>query len=99
MDLNQAVITRRMRVPLPEAAHGDGAAVTRQLDAALVSAGSKLSRELFEDLSRCDTGQALDIGVAVLGAVRVLAGEHVRHNPYLRDFPFNVPSTPEFRDR
>jgi hypothetical protein len=96
MDLNQAVIARRMRVPLPEPAPGDGAAVTRQLDAALVSAGFKLSRELFEELSRRDTGQVLDIGVAVLGAVRALAGDHVQHNPYFRDFPFNVPSTLEF---
>jgi hypothetical protein len=96
MDLNQAVIARRGRVPLPEPAPGDGAVVTRQLDAALTSAGFKLSRELFEDLSRRETGQVLDIGVAVLGAARVIAGDHVRHNPYFRDFPFNVPATLEF---
>ena len=44
MDLNQAVIARRGRVPLPESAPGDGAAVTRQLDAALMSAGFRLSQ-------------------------------------------------------
>ena len=25
-----------------------------------------------------------------------LAGDHVKHNPYFRDFPFNVPATLEF---
>ena len=96
MDLNQAVIARRGRVPLPEPVPGNGAVVTRQLDAALMSAGFKLSRDLFEELSRRETGQVLDVGVAVLGAARALAGDHVGHNPYFRDFPFNVPSTLEF---
>jgi hypothetical protein len=96
MDLNQAVIARRGRVPLPEPAPGDGAAVTRQLDAALMSAGFKLSRDLLEELSRREAGQVLDIGVTVLAAVRTMAGDHVRHNPYFRDFPFNVPATLEF---
>jgi hypothetical protein len=96
MDLNQAVIARRGRVPLPELVPGDGTVVTRQLDAALVSAGFKLSRDLFEELSRRETGQVLDIGVGVLGAVRAMAGDHVTHNPYFRDFPFNVPPTLQF---
>ena len=96
MDLNQAVIARRRRVPLPEFAPGDGAVVTRQLDAALMSAGFKLARELFEELSRRETGQVLDIGLSALGAARALAGDHVTHNPYFRDFPFNVPATLEF---
>ena len=96
MDLNQAVIARRGRVPLPEPAPGDGAAVTRQLDAALMSAGFKLSRDLLEELSRREAGQVLDVGLAVLAAARTMAGDHVRHNPYFRDFPFNVPATLEF---
>ena len=96
MDLNQAVIARHGRVPLPEPVPGNGATVARQLDAALVSAGFKLSRDLFEELSRRETGQVLDIGVGVLGAARAMAGDHVRHNPYFRDFPFNVPATLEF---
>jgi hypothetical protein len=61
-----------------------------------MSAGFKLSRDLLEELSRRDTGQVLDIGVAVLGAARAMAGDHVKHNPYFRDFPFNVPATLEF---
>jgi hypothetical protein len=96
MDLNEAVIARRRRVPLPEAAHGDGVVVARQLDAALVSAGFKLSRDLFEDLAARETGQVIEIGVVVLRAARKLAGDHVQHNPYFRDFPFNVPATLEF---
>ncbi len=96
MDLNEAVIARRRRVPLPESVPGDGVVVARQLDAALVSAGFKLSRELFEDLGAREAGQVIEIGVAVLHAARKLAGDHVQHNPYFRDFPFNVPATLEF---
>lgn len=96
MDLNEAVITRRRRVPLPVPVPGDGVVVTRQLDAALASAGFKLSRDLFEDLAAREAGQVIDVGVAVLSAARKLAGDHVRHNPYFRDFPFNVPATLEF---
>jgi hypothetical protein len=73
MDLNEAVIARTRRVPLPEAVPGDGSAVTRQLDAALASAGGKLSRELFADLSAREAGQVLDAGVAVLAAARTPA--------------------------
>jgi hypothetical protein len=96
MDLIEAVIVRRRRVPLPERIPGDGSAVARQLDAALMSAGFKLSGDLFADLSSRETGQVLDAGGTVLRAVRRLAGDHVQHNPYFRDFPFNVPATLEF---
>ena len=58
MDLNQAVIARHRRVPLPAPVPGDGATVTRQLDAALASAGFKLSRGLFEELSRRKPGRS-----------------------------------------
>lgn len=81
MDLNEAVIARRRRVPLPESVPGDGVVVARQLDAALVLAGFKLSRELFEDLGAREAGQVIEIGVAVLHAARKLAGDHVQHNP------------------
>lgn len=96
IDLTEAIIARRHRVPLPEPEPGDGASAARQLDAALMSAGFKLSRDLFADLSSRGAGQVLDIGVPVLRAVRVLAGDHVRHNPYFRDFPSGVPDTLEF---
>jgi hypothetical protein len=96
MDLNEAVIARTRRVPLPEAVPGDASAVTRQLDAALVSAGFKLSRELFADLSAREAGQVLDSGLGVLAAARQMAGDNVRHNPYFADFPSNVPDTLAF---
>jgi hypothetical protein len=96
MNLSEAVIARTRRVPLPERIPGDGSAVARQLDAALVSEGFKLSRDLFEELSSRDPGQAIDAGVTVLAAARMMAGDHVRHNPYFRDFPFGVPATLEF---
>ena len=78
MDLNEAVITRRRRVPLPEPVPGDGVVIARQLDAALASAGFKLSRDLFEDLAAREAGQVLDIGITVLSAARKLAGEGKR---------------------
>jgi hypothetical protein len=96
MNLTEAVIARTRRVPLPERIPGDGSAVARQLDAALASAGFKLSRDLFAELSARDTRQALDTGVSVLAAARMMAGDHVGHNPYFRDFPFGVPATLEF---
>ena len=96
MDLNEAVIVRRRRVPLPEPVPGDGVVVARQLDAALVSAGFKLSRGLFEDLAARENGQVIETGIVVLRAARKLVGDHVQHNPYFRDFPFNVPATLEF---
>ena len=95
-NLTEAVIARTRRVPLPEAEPGDGAAVTRQLDAVLASAGFKLSRELVTDLSSRSTGQVLDVGTGLLAAVRRIAGGHVAHNPYFRGFPFGVPDTLEF---
>jgi stress response protein SCP2 len=95
-EVTQAVIARTRRVPLPEAVRGNGQAMTRQLDAALASAGFKLSRALAEDLSARETGQVLDISLQVLGAARKMAGDHVKHNPYFRDFPLNVPDTMGF---
>ena len=94
--LTEAVIVRSRRVPLPESIPGDGSAVARQLDAALLSAGFKLSRDLLADLSGRDAGQVLGVGAEVLRAARRIAGDHVQHNPYFRDFPFNVPATLEF---
>jgi hypothetical protein len=55
--------------------------------------GPCLSRSSFEDLSAREAGQVLDIGLGVLAAARKMAGDHVQHNPYFRDFPFNVPAT------
>lgn len=96
VSLLEAVIARCHRVPLPERMPGDGVVVARQLDAALMSAGFKCSQELFADLAGREAGQVMEIGAAVVRAVRRIAGDHVQHNPYFRDFPFNVPATLEF---
>jgi len=38
----------------------------------------------------------LDVGVRVIAAVRRIAGDHVRHNAYFRDFSSGVPDTMDF---
>lgn len=95
-ELTGLIIERRHRVPLPASVPGDGAVVARQLDAVLISAGFKCSRDLFGWLSRADPGQVMDLGGQVIAAAWRMAGDHARHNPYFRDFPFNVPATLEF---
>lgn len=94
--LDAAIIARTWRVPLPDTGQGDGAAAARQLDSVIMRAGFKLSRDLMERLSAMPTGDVLDLGVRVIGAVREAAGDHVQHNTYFRDFPFGVPDTMEF---
>ncbi|QYN17581.1 TerD family protein [Amycolatopsis sp. DSM 110486] len=94
--LEAQIIKRTRRVPRPTGPAGDGAAAARQLDAALMQVGFKLSGELLEQLSVLDTGTVLDTGVRVLAAVRELVGDHVQHNVYFRDFPRNIPDTVEF---
>ncbi|MBM7774441.1 hypothetical protein JOD54_004645 [Actinokineospora baliensis] len=89
-------IQRTLRVPRSDGPAGDGSAVARQLDAALVSVGFKASRDLFEHLGGLTTGAALDLAVDVVTAVRGLVGDHVEHNPYFQDFPAGVPDTVEF---
>lgn len=88
------IIQRALRVPRSAGAPGDGAAVARQLDSALLSAGFALSGPLLAHLSGVeDAGAVAD---RVLAAVRELVGAHVRHNTYFLDFPANVPDTLEF---
>ncbi|MQY19816.1 TerD family protein [Nocardia macrotermitis] len=96
MDINDLVVRRTLRVPVPEGPSGDAAAVVRQFDAVLMSAGFKLSSELFSILSQRDSGFVMDIAVGTLGAVRRMVGDHVEHNVYFRDFPRGVPDTVEF---
>lgn len=94
--LRKRIIQRTLRVPAVDGPAGDGAAIARQFDAALLDAGFKASRDLLEHLSGLDGGAALDAAVVALDAVRELAGDHVRHNAYFVDFPANVPDTVEF---
>ncbi|MFI6867899.1 TerD family protein [Nocardia sp. NPDC050406] len=95
-ELEELVIRRTLRVPLPDGPAGDGEAAARQLDAALMSVGFKLSRDLLLDLSLCAEGFVLDTAARVLSAVRKLVGDHVEHNVYFMDFPRGVPNTMEF---
>ncbi|MBW8485643.1 hypothetical protein [Actinomadura parmotrematis] len=95
-DLVRLVVEHTRRVPLPEGAGGTGAVAARQLDAVLLTAGFKLSGELMRRLSGLSQGAVLDLAQGVLPVVRELAGDHVRHNVYFRDFPRNVPGTLEF---
>ncbi|MCO6003402.1 TerD family protein [Actinoallomurus purpureus] len=94
--LDIRIIQKTLRVPETAAPEGDGRAVARQLDAALLNAGFKASGELLDHLSRLDAGVVMDTGVRVLAAVREIVGDHLQHNVYFRDFPANVPDTVEF---
>ncbi|MCY9782744.1 TerD family protein [Nocardiopsis sp. EMB25] len=90
------IIQRTLRVPRPTGAPGDGSVATRQLDAALLSAGFGLTAELRAHLAGLEPYAVVATGRIVLGAVRTLVGAHVAHNVYFRDFPENVPDTLEF---
>jgi hypothetical protein len=94
--LEQRLIQRTLRVPVPAGPSGDGAAACRRFDAALISAGFKASRELLERLGALHPDTVLAIAGNALDAVRGLVGDHVRHNVYFRDFPAGVPDTVEF---
>ncbi|QKW23415.1 TerD family protein [Kitasatospora sp. NA04385] len=98
--------TRRLPVPAEEPGPagpagpvgpvGQGAVLARQFDAALMSAGFKLSGELLARLSELPERRVGELAEDGLAAVRELVGDHVRHNAYFVDFPRNVPDTGEF---
>jgi stress response protein SCP2 len=91
------LVARTLRVPLPEnGPRGDGEALTRQLDVALMRAGFKLSGELFLSLSGTDPETVAGVAVPVVQAAKRLVGAHRRHNPYFINFPADVPDTQEF---
>ncbi|QIQ01561.1 TerD family protein [Streptomyces liangshanensis] len=94
--LASLVVRHTRRVPVPEGPAGDGAAAARQLDAALASAGFKLSAELLDRLSGLSRDVVLHTAEWTLRTVGELVGDHVRHNTYFIDFPANVPDTEEF---
>ncbi|MGV9363810.1 hypothetical protein [Amycolatopsis sp. NPDC003731] len=92
----QTIIGHTLRVPRAAAPAGDGSAVARQLDVVLLSVGFKADRALLGHLSTVAPGAAMDLAAAVVGAVRGLVGDHVRHNAYFKKFPRRVPDTVEF---
>lgn len=94
--LEKLIIQRTLRVPASTGAAGDGTAVARQLDAALLDVGFSASRELLEHVGALATGPAMDLAATVVAAVRELVGDHVQHNAYFIGFPDGVPDTVEF---
>lgn len=97
MNVEQLVFDARRRVSLDGArATGDSEVIARQLDAALMDLGFKLSGRLLAELGTLDRGYVFDKAVQVLGWAREATGAHRAHNAYFIDFPRNVPDTVEF---
>ncbi len=91
------IVKRTLRVPATLAGdEGEGQFIARQLDAALMSVGFKLSKEILETLSLLHPVVVREIGARTLEAVRELVGDSVEHNMYFREFPNNIPDTMEF---
>lgn len=95
--LVKEVVKRTLRIPMPLlAGTGNGQAITRQFDAALMSVGFKLSKKAFSYFSKLSSAGVKDTTSYVLKAVQELVGDHVKHNAYFIDFPNNVPDTLDF---
>ncbi|MDA2807999.1 TerD family protein [Nocardiopsis suaedae] len=97
ISLQTRLIQATGRVPCrPGAPSGDGAAVARQMDAALLTVGFACARDLLDHVSAMEPGAAFDTAADVMAAARLQVGDHVRHNVYFIDFPENVPDTLDF---
>ncbi|MZE52613.1 hypothetical protein GTY86_15235 [Streptomyces sp. SID5770] len=94
--LERLVVRHTRRLPVPAGPAGEGAGAARQFDAALISVGFKLSADLLEALSGLARETVLAIAARTMDTVRELAGDHVRHNAYFKDFPDGVPDTRDF---
>ncbi|MGI5207561.1 hypothetical protein ACQEU6_39035 [Spirillospora sp. CA-108201] len=94
--LEALVVRHTHRIPAPSGPSGDGAAVARQFDAALMSVGFKLSGDVLRALSGLPGRTVRKVAVRTLATVREMAGDHVQHNVYFRAFPHNVPDTLDF---
>ncbi|MEV0457250.1 hypothetical protein [Catellatospora methionotrophica] len=94
--LEKLIIQKTLRVPASTGAAGDGSAVARQLDAALLDAGFSASRPLLEHIGALAPAPAMDLAATAVAAVRELVGDHVRHNAYFIGFPDGVPDTLAF---
>ncbi len=92
--MRTTIIKKTLRVPASDGARGDGGTTARQLDAALIKAGFKVSRELLEHVT--NLADAEGYALEVVRAVKELVGARAQHNPYFKDFPHNVPDTVEF---
>ena len=96
MDLNQAVIARRRRVPLPESVPGDGSAAAASSTPRSCRRASSCRATCSRTCPRGRPGRSSTSASRCSARSGQIAGDHVRHNPYFRDFPFNVPATLEF---
>ncbi len=94
--IERLVVRHTRRLPVPAGPAGDGAGAARQFDTALMSVGFKLSAGLLEALSGLTEETVLATAARTLDTVRELAGDHVRHNAYFKDFPAGVPDTHDF---
>ncbi|MFE0647324.1 hypothetical protein ACFVZH_01870 [Streptomyces sp. NPDC059534] len=94
--LEPLVVRHTFRLPSPAGPAGDGTAAARRFDAALMTAGFKLSPELFTRLSGLAEATVVETAVRTLGTVRELVGDHVRHNVCFVGFPADVPDTTDF---
>ncbi len=95
-ELFSKIVKRSLRLPVLSARPGNGQAITRQLDSALMSVGFKLSQQALSHLSGLDPVDMKEYADRVLSAVRELVGDHVDHNTYFKEFPAGVPDTTEF---
>ncbi|MFD7320406.1 hypothetical protein ACFV9D_04830 [Streptomyces sp. NPDC059875] len=94
--LEPLVIRHTHRLPAPTGPAGEGQVAARQLDAALMSVGFKLSAELLTHLSGLSDDTVTATAVRTLRVVREMVGDHVQHNVYFVDFPAHVPDTFDF---
>ncbi|MFF3608541.1 hypothetical protein [Streptomyces sp. NPDC002463] len=99
--LERLIVRHTHRLPLPahtarNSGNDDGGVAARRFDAALMSAGFKLSAGLLEELARLPEETVVALAARTLDTVRETVGDHVRHNVYFVDFPANVPDTFEF---
>ncbi|MEU2180212.1 hypothetical protein [Streptomyces thermolilacinus] len=94
--LASLVVRHTHRLPAPSGPEGRGEVAARQFDAALMSAGFKLSAALLERLSGLSEEAVVATATPTLDCVRAMVGDHVEHNAYFRDFPANVPDTFDF---
>ncbi|MEU0031023.1 hypothetical protein [Streptomyces sp. NPDC006335] len=97
--LESLVVRHALRLPAPVGPAGAGDVAARQFDAVLMSVGFKLSADALRTLSGLSESTVVDTAVPTLATVREMAGDHVRHNVYFKDFPANVPDTFEFWTR
>jgi hypothetical protein len=92
----KTIIQKTLRVPASTGEAGDGTAVARQLDAALLDTGFAASRALLDHIGALAPAPAMELAATVVSAVRELVGDHVQHNTYFIAFPGGVPDTIEF---